>query len=164
MMHTSRRAAHLALCTSVLLLAGCSSTPDESTLADASPGVYGTPLDASAAEPTEVARDAAPTIEASDDAEVQITYFGWNDDMRAVEVGGFVASVIETDGTCSLTLAKGGDTATTSSAATPNVTTTACGAQVVPGDELSRGTWTAVLTYDSPTSHGESAPVEVEVP
>jgi hypothetical protein len=163
-MHISRRAGHLALCTSVLVLAACTSASDESPLASASPGVYGTALDDSAPEPTEVARDAPPTIGATDDATVQITYFGWNPDLSAVELGGFAASVVETDGTCTLTLTKDGATATSSSAATPNVGTTACGEQLVPGDQLSRGTWTAVLTYDSPTSHGESAPVEVEVP
>ena len=161
-MHISRRAGCLALCTSALLLAGCTSTPDEPAASE--PGVYGTPLDASKPEPTFVATDAPQTTAAGDDVTVQITYFGWNPDAAAVELGGFVASVVEADGTCTLTLTKGQDSQTTSTAATPNVSNTACGEQLLPGDRLSSGTWSAVLSYDSPTSHGVSEPVEVEVP
>ena len=161
-MHIGRRAGCLALCTSALLLAGCSSAPEEPVATK--PGVYGIPLDPSQPEPTFVATDEPQPIAASDDATVQITYFGWNPDARAVELAGFVASVVETDGTCTLTLTKGQDSRTTSTAATPNVTNTACGEQLLPGDQLSSGTWSAVLSYDSPTSHGVSEPVEVDVP
>lgn len=162
-MHIGRRAGRLALCTSVLLLAGCSSD-DEPALADTPPGEYGTPLDVSEPVPTDVARDPEPTVGPSDDATVQITYSGFNEDLEVVEVGGFVASVVEDDGTCTLTLTKGSRTVTTSSPATSNVTTTACGEQVLPRDQVSAGRWTAVLSYESPTSRGASAPVEVEVP
>ncbi len=161
-MHISRRAGCLALCTTALLLTGCTSTPEEQAASE--PGVYGTPLDPSKPEPTFVATDEPQPIQASDDATVQITYFGWNADARAVELAGFVASVVEEDGACTLTLTKGDASRTTSIAATPNVSNTACGEQLLPGDQLSSGTWTAVLSYDSSTSHGVSEPVEVEVP
>jgi hypothetical protein len=159
----SRRAGCLALLTSALLLAGCTSAEPVSESA-APAGVYGAPVDVSKPEPTFVATDAPPTIQASDDATVQITYFGWNPDTRVVELAGFVASVVEDDGTCTLTLTKGDDRETTSAPATPSVSNTACGEQVLPGDRLSSGTWSAVLSYDSPTSHGASEPVEVEIP
>jgi ABC-type Fe3+-hydroxamate transport system substrate-binding protein len=165
-MHISRRAGCLALCTSALLLVGCTSTPEEPPAASATsaPGTYGVPLDPTKPEPTFVATDAPPTTQATNEATVRITYFGWNPDAGAVELGGFVASVVEADGTCTMTLTKGQDSRSTSRPATPNVNNTACGEQLLPGDQLSSGTWSAVLSYDSPTSHGVSEPVEVQVP
>jgi hypothetical protein len=175
-MHTSRRAGRLALCASVALLAACSSAPDEtsggSPLATAPPGTYGVPLDSTAPDPTEVATDPTPTAAPTPtgttgsrrDAVVQITYYGWNQDTSVLEVGGFVHSLVEEGGACTLTLTQGSERATATREATPNVTSTACGELVVPGDQLAPGAWNAVLTYESADSEGESQPVEVLVP
>ncbi|MBN1093852.1 hypothetical protein JKP75_15610 [Blastococcus sp. TML/M2B] len=173
-MLSSRRAGTLAACASLALLAGCSSSTDEassgSPLSTAPPGTYGTPLDPSAPDPTEVATDPAPstvpapTGGARADATVQITYYGWNPDSSVVEVGGFVPFLVEEGGTCTLTLTQGGASATASREATPNVTSTACGELVVPGDQLAPGTWDAVLAYESERSAGSTEPVEVQVP
>jgi hypothetical protein len=171
-MHTSRRAGLLALCTSVVLLAACSADPDEASSGSpratapptAPPGTYGTPLDTAAPDPTAVATDPAPTEEARGSAAVQITYYGWNPDSSVVELNGFVPSLVEDGGTCTLTLTQAGASATATREATPNVTNTACGELVVPGDELAPGTWSAVLSYESAGSEGASAPVEVQVP
>jgi hypothetical protein len=171
-MLTSRRAGRLLLCSSVALLAACSSSPDEA--ADGSPvrtapptqapGTYGTPLDTAAPDPTAVATDPAPTTAARGNATVQITYYGWNPDSGVVELAGFVPSLVEEGGSCTLTLTQAGTSATATREATPNVTNTACGELVVPGDELAAGTWRAVLSYESPRSTGASEPVEVLVP
>jgi hypothetical protein len=121
-------------------------------------------LDTSAPDPTEVATDPTPTVEARGDAAVQITYYGWNPGSAVVELGGFVHSLVEDGGTCTLTLTQGAATATASREATPNVTSTACGELVVPGDQLAPGAWSAVLSYESADSQGASEPVEVQVP
>lgn len=173
-MLTSRRAGRLAVCASVALLAACSSSTDEpssaSSLSTAPPGTYGEPLDTSAPDPTDVATDAAPsttpapTSGARGEATVQITYFGWNPGSGVVEVGGFVPSVVEEGGSCTLTLTQGAANASASREATANVTSTACGELVVPGDQLAPGTWSAVLSYESDGSSGASEPVEVQVP
>lgn len=72
--------------------------------------------------------------------------------------------LVEEGGTCTLTLTQGGASATASREATPNVTSTACGELVVPGDQLAPGTWDAVLAYESERSAGSTEPVEVQVP
>lgn len=173
-MLTSRRTGLLAACASVALLAACSSSTDEassgSPLSTASPGTYGTPLDPTAPDPTDVATDPAPsaaptpTDGARGEATVQITYYGWNPGSSVVEVGGFVPFLVEEGGTCTLTLTQGGASATATREATPNVTSTACGELVVPGDQLAPGTWSAVLGYESERSTGTTEAVEVQVP
>jgi hypothetical protein len=173
-MHTSRRTGLLAVCASVALLAACSSSSDEassgSPLSTAAPGTYGTPLDPTAPDPTDVATDPAPsaaptpTDGARGEATVQITYYGWNPAGSVVEVGGFVPFLVEEGGTCTLTLTQGAASATATREATPNVTSTACGELVVPGDQLAPGTWSAVLAYESDRSTGSTEAVEVQVP
>jgi len=132
------------------------------------PGVYGAPVP-DRPEPTAVATDAprdtpAPSPgTAQAEPAVLITWSGWDDALGGVEVGGY-ADLVESGGTCTLTLTKGGVTASASRPASADVSTTSCGALSVPGSELSSGTWEAVLTYESPGAAGTSAPVEVEVP
>lgn len=173
-MLTSRRTGLLTLCASVALLAACSDSGDEapsgSPLSTAPPGTYGAPLDTTAPDPTGVATDPAPstapapTSAARGDAVVQITYYGWNPGSSVVEVGGFVPFLVEEGGTCTLTLTQDAATATATRAATPNVTSTACGELTVPGDQLAPGTWSAVLAYESDRSAGVTGAVEVQVP
>jgi hypothetical protein len=95
--------------------------------------------------------------------DVATTYAGWNDASGAVEVGAYAAAV-ESGGTCTLTLTQGATTVTTQGTATPDASTTACGALAVGRDRLSAGAWQAVVSYASATSSGVAAPVSVEVP
>jgi hypothetical protein len=115
-------------------------------------------------EPTAVATDPAPSVGPTTDGALQVTFAAWDDAAGGVAVDGFLPAVVEETGTCTLTLTKDGDTATASVPGTASASTTACGGAVVPGSQLSTGTWTAVLTYRSPTSTGSSAPIEVAVP
>jgi hypothetical protein len=48
--------------------------------------------------------------------------------------------------------------------AMPDASTTACGSLAVAGSQLGAGSWQAVLRYESPTSSGSSAPVQIDVP
>jgi hypothetical protein len=121
------------------------------------PGTAPTPTPDPGAEPVDPGA-VAPTT-----ADVTTTYAGWNDLSDAVEVGAY-AAVVEADGICTLTLSGPGGERSVQAAATPDVSTTACGALALPGDQLSSGTWQAVVTYGSPRSAGTSAPVEIEVP
>lgn len=112
----------------------------------------------------EIATDQPAPPPAADDVPVLVTYAGWDPASSSVEVSGIVDVVVESDGTCTATLTSGDRTVTASGPATPDVTTTACGSVFVAGAELAPGTWSAVLTFASATSSGESEPVEVEVP
>jgi hypothetical protein len=95
---------------------------------------------------------------------VELTSWGWNASQRSAQVRGYAAGVVEDGGTCTLTLSKGTEQVTAEIEALPDASTTACGSVDVRGDQLSPGTWQAVLGYDSATSSGSSAPVQIEVP
>lgn len=106
------------------------------------------------------AAGAASTVS---NASVIVTFHGWNANAQEAEVGGYVADVIESGGTCTLTLTHDAARVVASSTATPDATTTACGAVTVPGAQLGAGTWQAVLTYQSPKHAGSAAPVAITV-
>lgn len=138
-----------------------------SSAAEAAPGTYGAPVDPSLPNPTGVASDtpapSAPSATA-DAAAVIVTYSGWVDTPAGVEVGAYLAGVAESGGTCTLTLTGSAGSATAEVTAEPDAASTSCPALAVPGSELSSGTWTAVVTYESPSTSGTSTPVPVVVP
>jgi hypothetical protein len=153
-------------CSAPAETAASSATSASRTSATAglSPGEYGAPVDPSAPNPTAVATDVPATVSARPNASIFITYSGWDASNRVVEVDGYVQQVVEDGGTCTLTLTKGGASATASRPATPDVSSTSCGALTVPAGQLSSGTWSAVVSYASSKSQGSSAPVDVPVP
>lgn len=117
------------------------------------------------APPSEVATDTpAPTEDPGADVSPQLTYYGWDAAAGGVEAAGIVMDVVESGGTCTLTLTKGSSSVDVSADAVDNVTSTSCPAMTVPGDRLSSGTWKATLSYESGTSQGTGDAVEVEVP
>jgi hypothetical protein len=160
----------VALAALTLSAACTSASPEEkaaaelSAAATADPGEYGSPVNPSLPNPTDVATDDPVTVAPTDDGEVFITYAQWSNDTSAIEVGGYVAGVIEDDGTCTLTLTRGEVVVTGTVAGTPNASSTSCGGLSIPGNQLGTGHWNAVVTYDSSTSHGSSETVDVEVP
>lgn len=78
-------------------------------------------------------------------------------------VNGYVPDIVESDGSCTITLKKSGVLATATKAALYNAQSTSCGQLVIPYAQLSPGTWEAVLSYSSPHSSGESQKITVEV-
>ena len=78
-------------------------------------------------------------------------------------VNGYVPSVIETDGQCTVTLVKDGVNVTVSKASLQNAQNTSCGQLKIAYSSLSPGVWKATLTYKSMSSEGTSAPVDIEV-
>jgi hypothetical protein len=178
-MRTTWRATCLGLMVLGPLLTACGGDDDgastkaaaTSTAAEGS-GVYGQPSDPDAGEPTEVATDSpavptttpAPAKPSTARVSPQLTYFGWNEAIGGVDAGGIITSIVESGGTCTLILTKDGTEVAASSEAIDNVTSTSCGEMVVPGGELSPGSWRTVLSYESDTAQGVSDPVQVEVP
>lgn len=145
------------------------SVPSSSTAALPSTGGQD-PADATvpakdSAQPTSgqtVATDA-PVVVTSSRVPVVMTYSGWNASARKVMVGGYVTGVIESGGTCTVTLTHAGARVTASGPARPDASTTACGALTVPGSSLTSGTWKAVLSYASKASAGTSSAVDIDV-
>jgi hypothetical protein len=123
-----------------------------------------TPAFRTAPEPSFVATDPPQTLAPNAPRSVLITYSGWVPDTRTVEVGGYVAGVIESDGTCTLTLSQGGRSVTTSKPGEVDASSTSCGGLSIPAAQVSSGSWTAVLTYASTATRATSAPVRVQVP
>lgn len=160
--------------TAAALLASAACTPfsagtPQSTAARTTQSVPGVPSEPSFYErpdPSSVATDPPVTSAPTPGAPVSVfvTHSGWNAGTRAVDASGYVAGVIESDGTCTLTLTLADRTATVSAAAQPDATTTSCGNLLVPGAQLSTGTWRAVLSYRSPQHVGASKAFEVQVP
>jgi hypothetical protein len=109
-----------------------------------------------------VATDA-PVVVTTDEVPVVVTFYGWNAAAEQVQVGGYVSGVVEEGGTCTLTLTRGGETVAAHGSATADAATTACGELDVAGDQLSAGTWQAVLRYESPSHTGAADAVDVEV-
>jgi hypothetical protein len=88
-----------------------------------------------------------------------------------VTVAGFAADTltvsgyldtVESGGTCHLLLESGDARMTTDSPAIADATTTSCAVDVA-GARLADGTWTATLSYSSPTGTATSSPVSIEV-
>lgn len=119
--------------------------------------------------PAQPTATAAPEPEEEDagglePVAVSLTYTGYDASAAAVVAGGYAAGVVEEDATCTLVLRRDGVELRGESLGTSNVTTTDCGEVRVGGDELTSGTWEAVLSYTSDTSVGKSAAGEVVVP
>ncbi|PFG32528.1 hypothetical protein [Sanguibacter antarcticus] len=106
---------------------------------------------------------AQPTKPPGGTVNVVTTYASWAPETNGVEVGAYAAT-IESAGTCTLTLTSGSTVRTATLDALVDVSTMSCGGFLIPGAELSTGTWTAVVTYSSAASSGKSDPVEVVVP
>lgn len=104
-----------------------------------------------------------PVVVTARVAPVTITFFGWDQAKQVAQAGGYVTGVIESGGTCTLTLSKGGQTATGTTTAHADATTTTCGAVTIPGSQLTAGTWQAVLSYRSDRHTGKADPVAIEV-
>jgi hypothetical protein len=104
-----------------------------------------------------------PVVATGAEVPVSITFYGWNPTSEEVQVGGYVAGVVEDGGVCTLTLTNGGTTVTGRTDALPDASATACGAVTVPGTEVGPGTWQAVLSYSSAGHSGTSDAVDVEV-
>lgn len=109
-----------------------------------------------------IATDAAPSYGGAT-TDVAISHAGWTAG-EVVEVFGFVSGVVEDGGTCRVTLTLGGQTVRAEGEGMADATTTVCGRVDVGGPDLDPGLWQAVLSYESPTSSGVSAPVSVRVP
>lgn len=82
----------------------------------------------------------------------------------SLEVRAFTPSVVEGDGTCTVTAIKGASTVTGTSKAFIDSTTSQCQPIKIPVSSLSSGTWQVSVDYSSSKSFGKSEIIEVRVP
>ncbi len=97
-------------------------------------------------------------------ADVVLSSAYWDPAEAALLADGYVGSVVEEGGTCTLEVSREGSFVRATAEGLADATTTVCGGLALPGDELGPGTWSVVLRYESDGASGESAPLEVEVP
>jgi len=105
-----------------------------------------------------------PVVASGSSVDVSVSFAGWDPTRSEVQVDGFIAGISEEGGTCTLSLTKDGRTVTGSAPGVADARMTACGGLVVPGDQVSGGTWQAVLSYRSAGHSGTSESRDVEVP
>jgi hypothetical protein len=118
-----------------------------------------------ASEPTPVLATDTPFRAPAGEAEVAVTFAGWDAPSGSVEVDAYVGNVIEDGGTCTLTLSRpGARSQVVSGPAGADATTTICAPLHVAGGQLASGSWTATVTYSSATASGSADPAEVTVP
>lgn len=95
---------------------------------------------------------------------VTVTFAQWDATAKAVEVGGYVAGVIDGGAVCTLTLTNGTDTVRQAVTGVADVSTTSCGTVSISGSRLHSGTWTARLTYTAHSGSGTSPDVSIDIP
>ncbi|MCA9334362.1 hypothetical protein KC963_04915 [Candidatus Saccharibacteria bacterium] len=125
---------------------------------------YDPPTDAEKKEAEEHKKEleeqtgSTSTTSPSATTDVIITY------LSVGETRGYAASVVESGGTCTLTLTKESSVVTATSSAIDDVNKSTCAPIRVDSSRLSSGTWNAVLSYSSSTASGSSATQKLEVP
>jgi hypothetical protein len=140
------------------------STDPVPTGSAAAPSTEPTTSDSSSAGCDEAnpCQDPVPTVRAGT-AVVTVATSGWDAAGAQVRVSAYVDG-IEATGTCVLTLRQGDRTATTQVDAVPNASTMSCGTMTVPGSQLGKGTWQAVVKYTSTSRSGSAADVTITIP
>lgn len=105
-----------------------------------------------------------PTSSNTAKTKVNVVITTYNTTSSFVSVNGYAEGIIESNGTCKLTLTdSSGKTVSSSRAAEQNATNTTCGESQIARSKLHSGTWQAVLSYSSSKSAGTSEPVAIEV-
>jgi len=146
----------LLLACAAALTAGCTGAPEaEEAQPEATETVPNELPDGEAAV-TDRPRPSA--------TDVVLSFVGWDEESGSVQVGGYVSPVVEDGGTCTVELTREGRVVTATGPGFADATTTICGGLAVPGDELTAGEWTVVLSYESSAASGTSEGTTVVVP
>ena len=92
-----------------------------------------------------------------------ISAYGQNTVNGKVEVGSYVPGVFENGGKCTTILQNNGVSKTKMTDGIENVSNVSCGFAVFEQGELTSGTWSATVSYNSKSASGVSDPVQIEV-
>jgi hypothetical protein len=111
-----------------------------------------------------VATSERPTAAPGATAQVTLVFAEWDAAGGRLEAGGFVADVIQSGGTCTLTASRNGIEVEATREGEADATTTSCGVLTLPGDRLGAGDWQVTLSYRSATHGGSSRPLTATVP
>jgi hypothetical protein len=103
-------------------------------------------------------QNQANTPEQTNDQKMSVTpVFGYIEIRDGqVKANGFISTMIEEGGTCTLILKNDGQTAQTSSTALGDAQSTVCGLMQISTNQLNSGDWTATISYSSDRYEGVS--------
>lgn len=103
-----------------------------------------------------------PTTSTDNKKSVRVAITNWGEEGNRFEVGAY-ANTFESSGSCSLKLKKGSVILTGNSSAVQSASTMSCGSLSVDNRQISKGNWTATVTYSSAKSYGSlTQQIEVE--
>ncbi|WP_284249280.1 hypothetical protein [Litorihabitans aurantiacus] len=141
------------------------TAPEGSSSPTATPDPSATGSDDPAPDPTDEPTPPSPSPTdppAPSTAQVTVVV-AWSGLTDAGDPGASgYAQILEEGGRCVLDLtAADGTTSSSSSASSPDASTTSCGEVAVPAGEAGPGPWQALLHYESATSDGTSPTFEV---
>lgn len=141
------------LCAAALALSGC--TIDDGAADDPIPATTARP-DVTA-EPTETVAPG-PTVEAV------IVVANIDVDGAHATASGYISGVIEDGGACTFVFTGEAGEVSASSSGAADRATTSCGSVSIPIEQLSKGTWSVQLEYESERAQVVSEESIVEVP
>lgn len=97
------------------------------------------------------------------DVEPVISSWGQTPQKKDLNISGYVSSVYENGGICTVKISKSGQALQKSQTARKDAQVTTCGKITFDRSDLSKGMWTATLTYESNKAEGSSQSVNIEV-
>lgn len=159
-----------------VLASGCTSVPEiNASQPGPSPVVTHSPspiLDDVASpspsptpEPIVTITPEAPAEPATLDALALLTLAGVDPGTGNVVMGGFVAGIVESGGTCTYIVNRGDtEVARRSLSGTSNADSTSCGSTEVPAPEVGSGSFTVTLVYENSVGRTVSPAMTLEVP
>jgi hypothetical protein len=123
-----------------------------------------TPSATAASVPTQFPANTPLPEATASSVEPVIVVAGLDIGGASVSASGYVAGVVETDGTCTFSFSNGTAAVTLTSSGISNVTTTSCGLVQAPVARFSSGSWGVTLTYKTlagETVVSQSSAVEI---
>ncbi|MCU1527631.1 MAG: hypothetical protein JWP75_1394 [Frondihabitans sp.] len=78
-----------------------------------------------------------------------------------LSLGGGVSGLVDTGGTCTVTVTHGSSTVTQKFSASAGPSSTDCGAMSITSSKFTTGTWNLTIAYSSPRAEGTSAVTQV---
>jgi hypothetical protein len=107
--------------------------------------------------------DSASTSTAVKTVTVIITNSGWDATAKQANANAIVPGTLVPSGSCTLTLSMGSVLRTATRAASTSGDSMQCGVMSIPSAQLTVGTWSATVRFDSATAAGISTAVTISV-
>jgi hypothetical protein len=132
-----------------------SSAPSPSASVTASPSASAT----AAPSPSAGASAGTGTGTGTKKVSPSLSYYSFAG--QTLTLGGGVSGLVESGGTCTVTVTNGPATVTQAFPASPGPSSTDCGEMAITSSKLSHGQWSVTIAYSSAHAAGTSSPSRV---